>query len=143
MAALDAKIDRALDLAIELGDLDAAKERLRALRDERQRTAAELARCSLALPSVAELMPRLRAKLAHVEETLCADVARGRLTLGALFGSRRLRVHRDGRIEGAATIIPDMFATPETPQERGRRGGDPGAIRTRDPQLRRLVLYPG
>jgi len=23
-----------------------------------------------------------------------------------------------------------------------RRGGDPGAIRTRDPQLRRLVLYP-
>ena len=43
----------------------------------------------------------------------------------------------------AAMITPDMFAAPEIPQERGRRGGDPGAIRTRDPQLRRLVLYPG
>ena len=24
----------------------------------------------------------------------------------------------------------------------GRLGGDPGAIRTRDPQIRNLVLYP-
>jgi len=35
LAELDVKIGRALDLAIELGDLDAAKERLRCLRAER------------------------------------------------------------------------------------------------------------
>jgi hypothetical protein len=54
-----------------------------------------------------DLMPRLREKLQDLEAMLRADLAAGRLTLGALFGSQRLRVHSDGRIEGVATIPPD------------------------------------
>ena len=37
LAALDARIERALDLAIELGDIGVAKDRLRSLRAERER----------------------------------------------------------------------------------------------------------
>ena len=71
-------------------------------------------------------------------------MAHGRLALGSLLGEFRLRVHRDGRIEGFARLTPDMFSLPRaSARERGSLGGDPGAIRTRDPQLRRLVLYPG
>jgi hypothetical protein len=39
---------------------------------------------------------------------------------------------------GFASLAPEMFAEPETPRERARFGRDPGAIRTRDPQLRQL-----
>jgi hypothetical protein len=57
LACLDTKIVRALDLAIELGDLDEAKERLRTLRSERERVSGELARARVDLPTAEELMP--------------------------------------------------------------------------------------
>jgi hypothetical protein len=40
---LDTRIERALDLATELGDMNAAKERVRGLRAERERVANQLA----------------------------------------------------------------------------------------------------
>jgi len=76
---------------------------------------------------------------------LRADVAKGRLALGALFAAQRLRGHRENRIEGFPSLANDMFAEPETPRGRVRLGRDPGAIRTRDPQLRSLtrsVIHP-
>ena len=84
----------------------------------------------LTLPSIDELMPRLREKLRDLEGTLRSDVAHGRLVLGSLFGEHRLRVHRDGRIEGFARLTPDTFALPRTPAQ-GRRGRDPGESRPR------------
>jgi hypothetical protein len=57
VADLDAKIGRALDLAIELGNMEAAKRRLRALRDERERVAGQLSHVATELPSVNELCP--------------------------------------------------------------------------------------
>ena len=63
-----------LDLAIELGDLGAAKEKLRGLRVERERVAGEVARARTKLPTMAEL-PRLREKLREIEATLKADEA--------------------------------------------------------------------
>ena len=46
---------------------------------------------------------------------------------------------------GAVSTAPEPHQTaPREKQKRvrARKNGDPGAIRTRDPQLRRLVLYP-
>ena len=61
----------------------------------------------------------VRAKLEEIEETLLADVAQGRLALGALLGDRRLRVCEDGRIEGVAVLEPEMLAAPRrTPEPR-------------------------
>jgi hypothetical protein len=100
LAGLDVRIARALDLAIELGDLAEAKDRLRALRAERERKAGELDRARVDLPTAEELMPRLREKLGALEATLRADVALSRLALGTLLGDRRIRVYRDRQIEG-------------------------------------------
>jgi hypothetical protein len=114
LAKLDAKIERTLDLAIELGDMGTAKERLKALRVERARVAGELASVRIDLPSIEDLLPRVREKLRELEATLMADVAQGRLALGGLLGGQRLRVYRDGRIEGSAILAPEMLRAPRT-----------------------------
>jgi hypothetical protein len=122
LAGLDAKIERALDLAIELGDLGAAKEKLRGLRAERERVAGELARAHRTLPTLEGLKPRLREMLREIETTLRADPKLGRLALGALLGERRIRVYRDGRIEGALALEPEMtLPAPRRSQEPAAR----------------------
>ena len=113
IATLDTKIERALDLAIELGDLGAAKNRLRDLKDERAGLTQRLEESRFSIPSLDELMPRLREKLREIESTLRADVPRGRMALGALLGETRLRVYADGRIEGVATLAPETLAPPK------------------------------
>lgn len=132
LAELDTKIGRALDLATEFGDMEAAKARLRELRAERERVARAHAAARVTLPTLEELRPRLREKLQAIEATLRADLAAGRLTLGALFGQERLRVHRDGRIEGVATIQPDekLPASPRSARA-GSCVGSGGALRPR------------
>ncbi len=42
----------------------------------------------------------------------------GRLALGGLFGDKRLRVYPDGRIEGTATLSPEMLHAPKRTPER-------------------------
>ena len=87
--------------------MDAAKAKLRDLRTEREGVARQLAQAHTDLPTVEELMPSLRERLQNIEKTLQADLAQGRLALGALLGDQRLRVHRDGAIEGAVRIQPE------------------------------------
>ncbi len=128
LAQLDTKIARALDLAIELGDLAEAKERLGALRVERARVAREYEQTRTTLPTVEELMPRVRALLRNVEATIRADVALGRLALGGLLGENRVRVYADGRIEGLATLSPELLAAPERAPGAARLGGSGGGI---------------
>jgi len=128
---LDAKIERALDLAIELGDLGAAKEKLRGLRAERERVAGELARSRTKLPTTAELLPRLREKLREIEATLKADVPLGRLALGGLLGESRLRVYRDGRIEGLAMLGAEMPRAPSRSLGALSLGGSGGPLHAR------------
>jgi len=98
-------LNHILNLVIDLGD-SGAKDRLRTLRTERERVAQELSQLRIEFPAADELMPRLREKLHELEATLKADVARGRLALGGLLGNQRLRVYKDGRIEGSATLSP-------------------------------------
>lgn len=129
LGALDAKIARALDLAIELGDLAEAKERLRGLRAERERLAGELARARVALPNAEELRPRLRERLRALEDTLRADVGLSRLALGSFLGDQRIRVYRDGRIEGLATLAPEALAAPMGHPGAASLGGSGGALR--------------
>ncbi|TMA35228.1 MAG: hypothetical protein E6J87_04455 [Deltaproteobacteria bacterium] len=43
-----------------------------------------------------------------------ADVAHGRLALGALLGDRRIRIYNDGRIEGAVAVADEKAAGSET-----------------------------
>ena len=62
-----------------------------------------------------ELLPGLRERLRSIEETLRADLAAGRLVLGALLGERRLRVYRDGRIEGAVAVDAGKLRAPTLP----------------------------
>lgn len=128
---LDTKIGRALDLAIELGDMDAAKDRLRNLKAERERVARQHAEARMTLPTAEELMPLLREKLRDIGATLRADVASGRLALGALLGDRRIRIYRDGRIDGAVEVAAETLRAPkglsEAPGAR-RLGGSGGGI---------------
>ena len=117
LAGLDAKIGRALDLAIELGDMDAVKAKLRDLRSERERVAGELARTERALPTIKELEPLVRARLRDLRASLTADTGLGRLALGALLGQDRLRIYKDGRIEGTATLRPETLWAPREASE--------------------------
>jgi hypothetical protein len=95
------------------------------------RLAAELAGVRVDLPTAEELMPRLREKLRDVQATPKADVALGRLALGGLLGDRRLRVYRDGRIEGSATLAPEQLRAPRRTPEPSDRvvagGATPGS----------------
>jgi hypothetical protein len=79
-----------------------------------------LASARIELPAVEDLKPRLREKLRDLESSLKADVALGRLALGGLLGDRRLKVYRDGRIEGSAVPVPRNTAGPRA---------NPGACR--------------
>jgi hypothetical protein len=92
-----------------MGDMTAAKLKLRALRTEREHLARNLASARMDLPTVEELMPLPREKLADLRATLQADLPQGRLTLGALLGDRRIRVYRDGRIDGEALLAPETI----------------------------------
>ena len=119
LAGVDAKIERALDLAIELGDMAAAKERLRALRVERESLAQRLDDAHRDLPTVEELLPRSREKLRDLDATLAADLAQGRLALGSLLDGERIRVYADGRMEGLARLAAETNPAP-------RRTSGPG-----------------
>jgi site-specific DNA recombinase len=110
LGELDAKIARALDLAIDHGDVAAVKDRLRDLKAERDRVARQHAAARMSLPTLEVLLPRLREKLRDIEMSLRADVASGRLVLGALLGERRIRIYRDGRIEGALEVAGELRA---------------------------------
>jgi len=126
---LDQKIDRALELAIELGDVGAAKVKLRALRADRDRVAGELAQVSMDLPSAESLIPRLRENLRDISAALKADPTLGRMALGSLLGDSRLRVYADGRIEGLATLDPRNSRGPEVSLRAATVGGSGGALR--------------
>jgi transposase len=104
-------------MAAELPDLAAMKAKLRELRDEREKVAVELARTARALPTLQELEPLVRARLRDLRATLTADTGLGRLALGALLGEDRLRIYRDGRIEGTATLRPETLWAPRTASE--------------------------
>jgi hypothetical protein len=54
------KNERALDLAIEFGDMGTAKAKLQALRGEREGVARELASVRIDVPAVDDLMPAKR-----------------------------------------------------------------------------------
>jgi hypothetical protein len=100
-----------------VGELGAAKEKLRGLRVERERLAGELAHARTDFFTVEELMPRLLERIRDLEGTFRADIARGRMALGSLFGEHRLRVYRDGRIEGDAILHPETLrAARRTPR---------------------------
>jgi len=120
--SLDAKISRALDLAIEHGDVATVKDRLRELKADREQIARELARKRVALPTTEELMPRLRKKLREIGDTLRSDVASGRLALGALLGDRRIRIYRDGHLEGEVGLVAEPLPAPK----RSRTLQEPG-----------------
>jgi hypothetical protein len=131
LTQLDTKISRALDLAIGLGDLAEAKEKLGALRDERSRVAREYEQARTHLPTVEELMPRVRAMLRNVEAMMRSDVALGRLALGGLLGENRVRIYPDGRIEGLATLSPETLAAPEVSPGAARPCGSGGPLHAR------------
>ena len=109
---------------------DVAKTQLllpisRALRTERERVANQLEQVRVDRSSVEDLLPQLRERLRDFESTLKADVVCGRLVLGGLLGDRRLRIYRDGRIEGEATLAPEKLRAPRRtskPSDRGVAG---------------------
>jgi len=69
-----------------VGDLEAAKVKPRTLRTEREKVAGELARTEWALPTLEELEPLVRARLADLRSQLAADTGLGRLALGSRSG---------------------------------------------------------
>ena len=84
--------------------------------------------------------------LEDLSSLMHTDVEKGRNALYEAIaeddeGQRRLDVFEDAdaphgfRVEGVLRFPLDLDSLSTT-------DGDPGAIRTRDPQLRRLVLYP-
>jgi len=77
-------------LAIELGDLEAAKDRLRALRAERERLEQEIAAAEADLDGDA-LRQQIEAELADLRAAFEGDPNGARGALRALLGSERLR----------------------------------------------------
>jgi hypothetical protein len=66
------------------------------------------------------------ARLEGLEATLKSDIARGRLALSGLLGDQRLRIYRNGRIEGSAILAPEMLRAPRMtsrPADRDVAGG--------------------
>ena len=55
-------------------------------------------------------------------------MALSRLALGTLLGDRRIRVFRDGRIEGVATLTPETPAAPRRSPGAASLGGSGGAL---------------
>ena len=75
-------------------------------------------------------MPRPREMLRSIETTTRSDVALGRLAIGGLLGENRVRVYADARIEGLATLIPQMqLAAPEKAPGAARLVGSGGPLR--------------
>ena len=87
-------------MAAELGDLEAAKAKLRELRRERERL-VDLARTEGALPTIEELEPLVQAKLGDLKATLRADVGLDADILGVSGGS-----HRPITAHGPALRLP-------------------------------------
>ena len=87
------------------------------------------AKPQLWLATTAELLPRLREMLRETEATLKADVPLGRLALGGLRGEHRLRVYRDGRIEGLAELGAEKPRAPRRSLGALGLGGSGGALR--------------
>jgi hypothetical protein len=81
----------------------------------------------LVLPTAEELMPRVREMLRNLEATLRSDVALARMAIGALLGEGRLRIYRDGRFEGLATLSPEKLAAPRVAPGAARPCGSGGA----------------
>jgi hypothetical protein len=72
------------------------------------------------------LRPGLAAPAAHAAR---GEAGHGRLALGGLRGNQRLRVYKDGRIEGSATLSPETLPAPKACSGAGRLGGSGGALR--------------
>ena len=94
---------------------------MRELKVERERVAR------VTLATLDELRPVLREKLRTIGDTLRADVAHGRLALGALLGDRRIRIYHDGRIEGAVAL--ETLPAPSARFGAGSLGGSGGPLR--------------
>ena len=67
-------------------------------------------------------------KLREIGDTLRADLAHGRLALGALLGDRRIRIYRDGRIEGAVAVAAGELPAARSALGAGSLGGSGGAL---------------
>jgi hypothetical protein len=79
----------------------AAKERLRALRVERESLAHRLDDAHRDLPTVEELLPRLREKIRDLATTLGADLAPGD---GSRSGAFSQALPRGGSLDGTRVI---------------------------------------
>ena len=146
LAALDRRIRRTLTLAQDTADekeFHELRDQLADMRAERQKLRDRVAAAEVQTDAEA-LRARLGEMLDDLAGAMAGDVAAARAALRAVIaedtdGQRRLDVVADPaapdgfRVEGTLRIPVDLCGS----------GGDPGAIRTRDPQLRRLVLYPG
>ena len=58
-----------------------------------------------------------------------------RLALGALLAEGRLRVYRDGRIEGLAVLAPETPAAPKRSLGAASLGGSGGLLRMKPARL--------
>ena len=148
LTALDRRIRHTLALAQDTADereFHELRDQLADMREERRKLRDQVTAVEHAGEADERaLRARLAAMLDDLAGTMAGDVAAARAALRAVIaedadGQRRLDVVADPaapdgfRVEGTLRIPVNLCAT----------GGDPGAIRTRDPQLRRLVLYPG
>ncbi len=74
-------------------------------------------------------MPVVRAKLEEIERTLRADVAQGRMALGALLGDRRPRVYDGWANRGSRGAGARNARGPEANFGAASLGGSGGPIR--------------
>ena len=93
-----------LDLAIELGDLKAAKDRLRGLRAEREQLTRRLNECGRTLPTAEELMPA-NVHVIHRGSTLALAAA----TMAELKIHRLIAIDDGGVAVGMLSSLDVMY----------------------------------
>jgi site-specific DNA recombinase len=123
LAQIEVEIERAVEIAVQTGGLEAATRKLDALRAEQEEIRARLAGTPMSLPAFGDLEPLIEARVADFRAAFEADPATMRRALRALLGDRRIVVRED-RDRGFAVegwlSLPLMQQTPGVSQDSGR-----------------------
>ena len=123
LEALEGEIERAIDLGVRMGGLDAVARKLEALQREHEETRERLATAPPELPNHEDLRQLIEARVVDFRAAFEAEPVVMRRAIRALLGERRLAVRADPErgfcVEGLVGL-PLMHETPGISQVSGR-----------------------
>jgi len=95
LAQIEAEIERAVELGVRTGGLDAVLRKLDALKAEQAEIQSRLARAAAPIPTLRDLQPLIEAQVNDFRDALEADTEVMRRAMRALLGESRIAVRED------------------------------------------------